>query len=277
MGSNLQNSTQRRKQNTTYSQHKNNAVQAVKGFAYRSEQSARQFFDRIWQKIQKILTPINFYLHHFTFGVFEKIRFPWLKVGIVAVLAFILLQKDLHFQIHMRAPLGNTEKAQKEQNGSTTEQLNITAPSLALLDAAKARLMANSLDQNETEAYIKRFGKVAITEQQKYNIPASVKMAMAILESEAGTSNYTKQTNNHFGHPLKGGQFNTAWENWRAHSQLLTADSSPYKALLRYGNDYKSWAKGLKDLGYSSIENYDELLVNLIEKYEMQRMDNMKG
>lgn len=274
MKSNLQHSVQKGKQNTNYSQYKNNIVQNVKGFVYKGKSSIHQYFNQIWQKIQKVLTAINFSLHHITFGFFENMRLPWLKIGVVAIVAFVLLQKDLHFQIHMKAPLGGEQHAQQERAKSATEQLGLTS-SLSLLDAAKASLLVSNLDSDATETYIKRFGKIAITEQQKYKIPASVKMAMAIVESEAGTSNYTKQTNNHFGQRMKDMQFNTAWENWRAHSQSVTSDQSKFKVLLRYGNDYKSWAKGLKELGYSSIKNYDELLINLIEKYEMQRMDNM--
>lgn len=275
MKSNLQHSTQQCKQNNKNSHYRNNSVQAKRGFIRQSQLSVQQLFQQIWQRVQKVWVAINYFLHNITFGLFEQTRFPWLKIGVVAVLAFVLLQKDLHFSIQMNAPFGSESQAENGVSSRGTQQLSLT-PSLSLLDAAKASLIAKSLDSGTTESYIKRFGKVAITEQQKYQIPASVKMAIAILESEAGTSSYTKQTNNHFGQAMKADNYATAWENWRAHSELMIANDSPYKVLLRYGTDYKSWAKGLKDLGYSNINNYDELIIELIEKYEMHRMDSMK-
>jgi LysM repeat protein len=39
-------------------------------------------------------------------------------------------------------------------------------------------------------------------------------------------------------------------------------------------NDYKSWAKGLKDAGYATDPNYPTKLYLLIERYNLQQYDN---
>ena len=62
-----------------------------------------------------------------------------------------------------------------------------------------------SKSQTDVEKYIDRFKKVAMTEHQKFGIPASITLAQGILESGAGKSLLTKKTNNHFvGH----------WNKW---------------------------------------------------------------
>lgn len=139
--------------------------------------------------------------------------------------------------------------------------------------------------------YVERFAKIAVTEQKKYGIPASITLAQGILESRAGSSKLAKQANNHFGikcfstkckkghcmnfqddsHKDFFRKYPTAWESYRAHSEFLINNS--YKKLLKYGNDYKMWAYGLKKLGYATDANYDNLLINIIETYDLTVYD----
>jgi flagellum-specific peptidoglycan hydrolase FlgJ len=48
-------------------------------------------------------------------------------------------------------------------------------------------------------SYIEKFAPVAVLHQQKYGIPASITLAQALLESQAGQSGLTARSNNHFG------------------------------------------------------------------------------
>ena len=49
------------------------------------------------------------------------------------------------------------------------------------------------------EAYIDRFSDIAINEAERTGVPASIKLAQGILESNAGQSTLAKKANNHFG------------------------------------------------------------------------------
>ncbi len=52
---------------------------------------------------------------------------------------------------------------------------------------SKAVFTSNSTDKRERQlAYVQRFAKVAQAEMKKYSIPASVKLAQGLLESDAG-------------------------------------------------------------------------------------------
>ena len=47
--------------------------------------------------------------------------------------------------------------------------------------------------------YIKEYNPLAIEQQNKYKIPASITLAQGLLESGAGQSSLAKKSNNHFG------------------------------------------------------------------------------
>ena len=138
--------------------------------------------------------------------------------------------------------------------------------------------------------YIQRFAKVAKSEMDKYGIPASIKLAQGLLESQAGASKLATKNNNHFGikcfsKNCKKGHctnfsddshkdffkvFDTAWASYRAHSELL--QTNRYKHLLH--QDYTTWAKGLSAAGYATDPEYSQKLLELIETLELHRYDS---
>lgn len=143
-----------------------------------------------------------------------------------------------------------------------------------------------------TRAYVERFAKIALTEKERYGIPASIKLAQAIIETNAGTSKLATKANNHFGvkcfsrtckkgHCINFGddshkdffrKYGSAWESWRAHSRMIV--SGKYKVLLKLpGDDYRGWAAGLKRLGYATAKEYDGTLIDLVEKYHLYDFD----
>ncbi len=141
------------------------------------------------------------------------------------------------------------------------------------------------------EAYIKRFFKVAKVEMDKFGIPASIKLAQGLLESNAGKSRLAAEHLNHFGlkcfsktcdkghcsnhsddsHKDFFRNYKSAWESWRDHSQFLTG--ARYAHLKSHGKDYKKWAKGLKKAGYATDKKYDKKLIGIIELYGLDQYD----
>lgn len=49
------------------------------------------------------------------------------------------------------------------------------------------------------EKYIEKYGVLAVQQQKKYRIPASITLAQGLLESGAGQSDLARRSNNHFG------------------------------------------------------------------------------
>lgn len=145
-----------------------------------------------------------------------------------------------------------------------------------------------------TQKYIDRYAPIAISNRITYSIPASIILAQGILESGSGTGTLAKQANNHFGikchNDWQGGRFHKdddakdecfrayddAMESFRDHALFLTSKRR-YAFLFQLKiTDYKGWAKGLKKAGYATNPKYPQLLINLIETYELYRYDTME-
>ena len=126
---------------------------------------------------------------------------------------------------------------------------------------------------------------------KEYKIPASITLAQGILESGSGNSRLAKQANNHFGIKCHKGwtgktftmdddaknecfrKYKHASDSYRDHSQFLT-QRGRYSFLFEYDiTDYEKWAKGLKKAGYATNPKYPDLLIRLIERYNLDQYD----
>jgi len=147
--------------------------------------------------------------------------------------------------------------------------------------------------KRETLDYIEKYKDIAMLEMVRYKIPASITLAQGILESGNGQSRLARQGNNHFGikcHSDWKGKtmrhdddapnecfrvYNDAEESYRDHSVFLK-NSSRYASLFELEiTDYKAWAKGLKKAGYATLPTYAQVLINLIETYDLHQYDEM--
>ncbi|MGP1514909.1 MAG: glycoside hydrolase family 73 protein [Bacteroidales bacterium] len=143
-----------------------------------------------------------------------------------------------------------------------------------------------------TENYIIKYRDIAIANEQQYGIPACITLAQGIIESGSGRSSLSKESNNHFGikcHSTWQGKrtykdddnsndcfrvYDSAEESFRDHSIFLTKGKR-YAFLFDLDiNDYKGWANGLKQAGYATNPKYPELLVGVIETYDLQNVNN---
>lgn len=152
--------------------------------------------------------------------------------------------------------------------------------------------------ENPSLIYINKYKSVAISEMQRTGIPASIKMAQALLESGAGKSQLAREANNHFGIKCGGSwegesfyiedddykngkkikscfrQFSSVHSSFIAHSDFLQ-NQPRYSFLFNLDKmDYEAWANGLKKAGYATDKKYPKKLIELIEKYELHELDN---
>jgi len=140
------------------------------------------------------------------------------------------------------------------------------------------------------QEYIERYKDIAMEEMERYGIPASIKLAQALLESANGNSALAREANNHFGikcTPEWLGKktyqdddrrddcfrvYNRAEDSFKDHSQFLLRKR--YEALFQLDkDDYKGWAKGLKAAGYATNPRYADMLIELIERYKLYQYD----
>lgn len=136
--------------------------------------------------------------------------------------------------------------------------------------------------------YINNYKQLAIDEMQRTGVPASIKLAQGIHETEAGRSALVLKSNNHFGIKCKSGwsgekvyhdddasgecfrSYSSPADSYRDHSDFLKS-SQRYAFLFQLDpTDYKGWAYGLKKAGYATNIKYSQILVSLIETYNLQ-------
>lgn len=140
-----------------------------------------------------------------------------------------------------------------------------------------------------TESYIQQYKDLAIREMQRTGVPAAIKLAQAILESQSGRSKLATAANNHFGIKCK-----TEWSgdkmyqdddekgecfrvypsveaSYKDHSDFLR--NRPYYTSLFNLDpaDLKGWAYGLKKAGYATNPSYPQRLLSIIQDYKLEQ------
>lgn len=146
--------------------------------------------------------------------------------------------------------------------------------------------------------YIEQYKYLAIDEMERSGIPASIIMAQAIVETNAGTSNLARKSNNHFGIKCKdywtGGTYfspdddrdangniipscfrlyDTPTDSYRDHSDFLMM-TQHYQGLFGYDKtEYVQWARGLQLCGYATDIQYADKLIKMIKLYGLDELD----
>ncbi len=170
-----------------------------------------------------------------------------------------------------------------------------------LFTLAIGHLSAFGADKLTPEEYINTYKKIAIQEMHRTGIPASITLAQGYLESGCGNSELATKANNHFGikcHTEWNGEsyyiedddydengnlkkscfrvYKNAEESYLDHSEFLTGRSRYAFLFELRTTDYKGWAHGLRKAGYATNPKYGDLLINIIERYELYEYDQEK-
>ena len=136
--------------------------------------------------------------------------------------------------------------------------------------------------------YIETYRDIAITEMQRTGVPAAIKLAQGIHETTAGTSDLVRRSNNHFGIKCKSNwtgesvshtddaphecfrKYDEPSQSYKDHSDFLKG-SSRYASLFNLDPlDYEGWAYGLKKAGYATNPRYPQIIIKLVETYQLQ-------
>lgn len=155
--------------------------------------------------------------------------------------------------------------------------------------------MADSNAQNHLQRqYIAKHKDLAIAEMRRTGVPASIKLAQAMLESVSGTSELATNANNHFG--IKCGddwqgstyhkhndllnvkcyrKYTSTNEGFKGHSDFLR-QRKHYASLFKLDPlDYKGWAHGLKKAGYATNPGYANELISWIDLLGLSSYDSL--
>ncbi|MCX7953855.1 MAG: glucosaminidase domain-containing protein [Bacteroidales bacterium] len=153
-------------------------------------------------------------------------------------------------------------------------------------------LVSYSQNRRQTRIeFIEKYKGLAIKVMRNTGIPASIVLAQSCLESDDGNSWLAKEANNFFG--IKCGKswkgetiykdddspnecfrkYSTDEESFYDYANYLKT-TPRYSELFTYSSkDYNSWAKGLKDKGYATNPQYTELLIKIINDFQLYQYD----
>jgi flagellum-specific peptidoglycan hydrolase FlgJ len=139
--------------------------------------------------------------------------------------------------------------------------------------------------------YIATYREIAKSNMRQFGIPASIILGQGILESGAGTGPLSVLANNHFGikcHKDWNGpsikydddeeqecfrKYDQSMESFQDHSQFLIGRTWYAPLFQLEKDDYKQWARGLKNAGYATDPKYPEKLIAIIERYQLNQYD----
>jgi hypothetical protein len=141
--------------------------------------------------------------------------------------------------------------------------------------------------------YIDDYKELAMSEMEAYGVPASITLAQAIYASQAGTNDLVRECHNHFAimchtqewkgdtyyrpadknHESCYRKYASAADSYRDHSLFLSTRSRYVKLFYYPITDYKSWATGLQEAGFSGNPKYADTLISIIEKYYLMHYD----
>lgn len=165
----------------------------------------------------------------------------------------------------------------------------ILFPAIIMLLASSMPVLADVYTD-----YVEQYSVMAVEQQEKHGIPASITLAQGLLESAAGRSTLATRGNNHFGikcHNTWRGDtmirsddrpddcfrvYRNARESYEDHSNFLLKPR--YSVLFELDPaDYSGWATGLRKCGYATDPNYASRLVSIIERYALYLYDTPGG
>ncbi len=143
----------------------------------------------------------------------------------------------------------------------------------------------------DVAAYADKYAMMAMEEMRRTGIPASITLAQGMIESDYGRSRLATEANNHFGikcHSDWNGKkiyhdddrrhecfrkYSKVEESFTDHSNFLR-DGVRYRFLFDLKpDDYRGWAKGLKQAGYATNPRYANMLIDKIEENNLYLYD----
>jgi hypothetical protein len=147
-----------------------------------------------------------------------------------------------------------------------------------------------------TQSYIDKYSAQAMSQMEKYGIPASITLAQGILESANGQSQLARNENNHFGIKaskswLDGGgkyglytddaknekfcSYASVGDSYEHHSKFLKNNARYAGCFKLSADDYQGWANGLQRAGYATNRSYAQSLIAVIERNGLAKYDRM--
>jgi Mannosyl-glycoprotein endo-beta-N-acetylglucosaminidase len=210
----------------------------------------------------------------------QFVRRNWFYIGLV-LLAAIYFRKDLLTIMHTGSDKTTEKYSAKEPEGGeslfSVGSTGSLTPGGTLPDIPEAT----------AKSFLRRFAKVVQGEQKKYHIPSSALLALAYVNSHAGTRALAEEANNFLalacgenwdGPTAEIGSFcfrryETAWMCYRDGSEQLSATRWAQKLITSNEKDPGKWVEAFVANNYSDISNADQEMKKVIKSYRLFELD----
>jgi flagellum-specific peptidoglycan hydrolase FlgJ len=211
----------------------------------------------------------------------EFFKTNWFPIVVVVLLLLAALKRNVPWSFG--APKASREKF---------TELTTTAPqapsAMGVLDSPKPPSSAvPTIEESVAVPFLQRFGRVAVGEQKKFGVPASVLLACAYVNSFAGQRTGVAQANNYFGLPCTGNwdgntatveglclrKYATPWESFRDFSIFLSTQEWFGAAKKSAGRDWQRWAAALGEQPLTDVQDFGTELRQVIERYRLYELD----
>jgi len=131
------------------------------------------------------------------------------------------------------------------------------------------------IESQNPVSYVDKYNPMAQELMKDHNIPASVILAISMLESGSGTSKLSQNKHNYFG--VKKGKVYRGYENDSASFKdfcEIIARKKYYDYLTKNNiMDYKVWLTKIQSGGYSVSKDWKTKVLYYIEKYKLYELD----
>jgi len=140
------------------------------------------------------------------------------------------------------------------------------------------------LAQSAAQKYIDTYSPLALEVSEKYQIPPSLVLGIALHESASGTSKLCRTKRNHFG--VKGRvKSSKSKSGYVSAYRTFESDEASYLHIgemiskrkyytrLKGDMDYMKWLKAMKASGYARSSSWVSVIDKTIKRYDLTRLD----
>ena len=215
--------------------------------------------------------------------VLRFIKTNWFPVAIIVLVLIAIVRRSLQSGGGSREP---GEEASLVQDKYTDGGRPGATARLGFLPGGEDE-KALGADAAATEAYLRRFSKVAMSERKKFGIPASVLLAHACVASRAGAHPAAADANNYTALPCLSDwdgatstvdgvcfrKYETPWESFRDLSIYLAGQSWVAATRDDAGMDWEPWVQAFRKHVGGGASGYEQSMTRLIKSYRLYELD----
>jgi len=215
----------------------------------------------------------------------QFVKKRWFTVALILIVLVAIGRKNVRFRANDTVAPAATESREKYTEDAAAPKS--TALMHLVGDGGQTLVRLPDVADAAAVAFLKRFAQVAVAEQEKFGMPASVLLACGYVNSFAGQRACATEANNYLATRCSsdwGGlvasisgtcfrQYNTAWESIRDFN-ALHSQKAWYADLKKTAQtDWKRWVKGLAAHRVSDVENFEAEARKVIEAYRLYELD----